>query len=86
MIAKSNLQTRKKKKSTHSHLLKKNLRKAQLRDDGLMKEFLGQVTRAAYQVALKTGFRGSFIYFLEEVQEALSLVIRQDEKRRSLSH
>lgn len=56
-------------------------RKHRLKEDGLMKEFLGQLTRAAYQVALKTGFRGNFIHFLEEVQDALSSVIHQDEKK-----
>lgn len=46
--------------------------------DGLMSEFLNQITHAAYLVALKTGFRGSFINFLTELQDALGTVIRQD--------
>ena len=43
-----------------------------------MGEFLSQITHAAYLVALKTGFRGSFIHFLSELQEALESVINQD--------
>ena len=65
---------------------KKKIKAVNLKQAGLMKEFLGQITRAAYQVALKTGFRGSFIHFLEEVQDALNSVISQDEKRNVLRH
>jgi hypothetical protein len=86
MPEKSILRTRKKKPSYPPHQPKAPVRAARFKDNGLMKEFLGQVTRAAYQVALKTGFRGSFIHFLEEVQEALSSVIRQDEKGDILRH
>jgi len=52
--------------------------------DGLMSEFLNQVTHAAYLVALKTGFRGSFIHFLSELQDALESVIRQDKSKVSV--
>jgi aromatic ring-cleaving dioxygenase len=86
MPAKSNLTIQKKKPSHPHRPTKKKVQRVSFKDNGLMKEFLGHVTRAAYQVALKTGFRGSFIHFLEEVQEALSTVIHQDEKRDFLSH
>jgi hypothetical protein len=48
--------------------------------EALLKDFLIKVTEAAYQVALKTGFRGSFIAFLSDLQEALESVIRQDRR------
>lgn len=44
----------------------------------LMKEFLSKMTEASYQVALKTGFRGSFMAFLSDLQEALDQVIQKD--------
>lgn len=52
--------------------------------DGLMREFLSHLTQASYQVAVNTGFRGSFINFLEELQEALQTVLSLDRsvKRR----
>jgi hypothetical protein len=48
------------------------------RVEALLKEFLGKVTEASYQVALKTGFRGSFITFLSDLQDALEQVIHKD--------
>lgn len=50
--------------------------------ENLMQEFLAKVTEASYQVALKTGFRGSFINFLTDLQEALDQVIQKDRERR----
>ena len=55
---------------------KSNVRAVNERLEALMKEFLTKVTEAAYQVALKTGFRGSFITFLSDLQEALKSVIK----------
>jgi hypothetical protein len=40
-------------------------------------EFLGQLTEAAYRVALKGGFKASFIDVELDMQEALRDVIRQ---------
>ena len=51
--------------------------------DGLMREFLNHLTQASYQVAVKTGFRGSFIHFLEELQKALKVVISKDRTART---
>lgn len=48
------------------------------RVEALLKEFLTKVTEASYQVALKTGFRGSFITFLSDLQNALEQVIHKD--------
>lgn len=44
----------------------------------LMQEFLAKMTEASYHVALKTGFRGSFIAFLNDLQDALEQVIQKD--------
>jgi hypothetical protein len=44
----------------------------------LLKEFLSKVTEASYQVALKTGFRGSFMTFLSDLQDALDQVVHKD--------
>jgi len=48
------------------------------RMEALLKEFLAKVAEASYQVALKTGFRGSFITFLSDLQDALDQVIHKD--------
>lgn len=48
--------------------------------EALMKDFLTKLTEAAYQVAVKTGFRGSFITFLSDLQGALENVIHQDRR------
>lgn len=56
------------------------------KEDGLMKEFLNQIARAGYMVALSLGFRGSFVKFLSELQKALEEVIRQDQKKQTVSH
>jgi hypothetical protein len=49
----------------------------------LMKEFLTKLAEASYQVALKLGFRGTFISFLSDLEEALHEVVRKD---RSIGH
>jgi hypothetical protein len=58
--------------------------------EGFLKDLLWKLTEAAYKVALKTGFRGSFITFLSDLQEALEAVIAQDRQRarrpRSRAH
>jgi hypothetical protein len=59
---------------------KTNPRAVNERLEALLKDFLTKVTTAAYQVALKTGFRGSFITFLSDLQEALESVIQQDRR------
>jgi hypothetical protein len=45
------------------------------RMDSLLKDFLATLTEASYQVAVKCGFRGSFVVFLSDFQEALETVI-----------
>lgn len=54
--------------------------------DGMMKDFLNQISEAAYTVAVKTGFRGTFIHFLSELQEALNAVIQRDQSHRLVRH
>lgn len=54
--------------------------------ESLMKEFLTHLTEASYQVALKTGFRGSFISFLTDLQAALEKIIRKDHSLASHAH
>ncbi|HSA58835.1 MAG TPA: hypothetical protein VLJ37_04045 [bacterium] len=57
------------------------------RMEALLKEFLTKVTEASYQVALKTGFRGSFMTFLSDLQDALDQVVHKDrELARRLGH
>ncbi|HEX5037827.1 MAG TPA: hypothetical protein VFX30_11775 [bacterium] len=48
------------------------------RMEALLKEFLAKVAEASYQVALKTGFRGSFMTFLSDLQDALDQVVHKD--------
>jgi hypothetical protein len=48
------------------------------RAEPFVKEILNTLAQAAYQVALKTGFRGTFIVFLSDLQKALENVIHQD--------
>ncbi|MBI2083815.1 MAG: hypothetical protein HYT76_09675 [Deltaproteobacteria bacterium] len=44
----------------------------------ILKEFLSRVAEASYQVALRLGFRGSFVTFLSDLQEALEKVLEED--------
>jgi hypothetical protein len=44
----------------------------------VMKDFLARFAEASYNVALKLGFRGSFITFLSDLQEALEEVLKKD--------
>jgi len=46
--------------------------------ESLLKNFLTSITEASYEVALKCGFRGTFIAFLSDLQEALEKVIQKD--------
>ena len=46
--------------------------------ESLLKYFMTSITEASYEVALKCGFRGTFIAFLSDLQEALERVIRKD--------
>jgi hypothetical protein len=52
------------------------------KEDSKLKEILQQVAEAAFTVAAKTGFQGSFIHFLEELNQALEAVIRRDISHR----
>lgn len=54
--------------------------------DGLMQEFLNNVTEAAYLVAVKTGFRGTFINFLAELQESLNMILKREGALRVTKH
>lgn len=49
--------------------------------EGFLKELMAKLAEASYRVALKTGFRGSFISFLSDLQDALDSVIEQDRRR-----
>lgn len=53
-------------------------------DEEIMKEFLVLMSEASYEVALKTGFRGSFFTFLSDLQSALENVIQKN--RISAAH
>jgi hypothetical protein len=43
----------------------------------LLKDFIGTLTEASYQLAVKCGFQGSFIHFLSDFQEVVEKVIEQ---------
>ena len=47
--------------------------------ESLLKAFLSQLSHAAYQVALKLGFKGSFSQFLSDLQDSLEKVIHKGE-------
>lgn len=49
------------------------------RVETVIKEVLGKIAEASYQVALKLGFRGTFITFLSDLEEALHEIIRKDQ-------
>jgi hypothetical protein len=51
------------------------------RVEALLKEFITVLTEASYQVAIKCGFRGTFIVFLSDFQEALEKIIQKDHKK-----
>jgi len=65
------------KKKTHTSQTVDGVKDAH---ESQMREFLEKIALAAYQVALKVGFRGSFMTFLAELQAALEQVIQQDKK------
>lgn len=51
------------------------------RMEWILKDSLSLFTKASYQVALRCGFRGTFITFLSDLQEALEKVIQKDGSR-----
>lgn len=53
--------------------------------EGFLKDWLAKIAEASYRVALRTGFRGSFISFLSDLQEALEIVIERDRRRQRRS-
>jgi hypothetical protein len=53
-------------------------KKEKYRMESLLKDFLVTLTEASYQVAVKCGFRGSFVVFLSDFQEAVEKVLKED--------
>jgi hypothetical protein len=48
------------------------------RTETLLKEIMTKMAEASYQVALTLGFRGTYMSFLSDLQDALREVIRKD--------
>ena len=53
-------------------------KKEKQRMESLLKDFLVTLTEASYQVAVKSGFRGSFVVFLSDFQDAVEKVLEEE--------
>ncbi|MFO1518984.1 MAG: hypothetical protein U1F57_04875 [bacterium] len=77
-----------KRKATEKKGRRRRIKKINLgaKTELLMREFLNHLVDASYQVALKIGFRGTFIAFLSDLQEALDKIIQKDHTLPTTAH